>query len=388
MGAAAVKAAASVGYVGAGTVEFLLADDGRFYFLEMNTRIQVEHPVTERVTGVDLVRLQFHVAQGRPLPFTQSDVAIKGHAIEARLYAEDPSAGFLPSTGRIVAWRAGQGEGVRIDSGIESGAEVAPHYDSLLAKVIAFGADREEARCRLVRALQATFVAGVTTNRDFLVETLGRREFVDGEATTAFLASTPERAQAPSREAIALAALLFVDRGGVSAPTASWRASPVRLEVGGAEFNASVRRQGEEQIVTLEGETFAMRVVSREDSRIRFSRRGIARLASFARDGDELWLDFDGACRRFVDRTYAPPQLKDELSDGAVRSPVSGVVVGVEAKAGDRVRRGQALATIEAMKMQYSILAPIAGVVTMANAALGAQAQARALLFAIEPPGD
>jgi geranyl-CoA carboxylase alpha subunit len=140
--------------------------------------------------------------------------------------------------------------------------------------------------------------------------------------------------------------------------------------------------------VTLEGEPFAMRVVSREDNQVRFSRRGIARLASFARDGDELWLDFDGACRCFIDRTYAPPQLKDELSDGAVRSPVSGVIVGVEAKAGDRVRRGQALATIEAMKMQYSILAPIAGVVTMANAALGAQAQARALLFAIEPPGD
>jgi geranyl-CoA carboxylase alpha subunit len=388
MGAASVKAAASIGYVGAGTVEFLLAEDGRFYFLEMNTRIQVEHPVTECVTGVDLVRLQFHVAQGRPLPFTQSDVAIKGHAIEARLYAEDPSAGFLPSTGRIVAWRAGQGEGVRIDSGIESQATVAPHYDSLLAKVIAFGADREEARRRLIQALQATFVAGVTTNRDFLVETLGRREFVDGEATTAFLADMPQSAQAPSREAIALAALLFVDRGGVSAPTASWRASPVRLEVGGAEFNASVRRQGEEQIVTLEGETFAMRVVSREDNQVRFSRLGIARLASFARDGDELWLDFDGACRCFIDRTYAPPQLKDELSDGAVRSPVSGVIVGVEAKAGDRVRRGQALATIEAMKMQYSILAPIAGVVTMANAALGAQAQARALLFAIEPPGD
>jgi geranyl-CoA carboxylase alpha subunit len=388
MGAASVKAAASIGYVGAGTVEFLLAEDGRFYFLEMNTRIQVEHPVTECVTGVDLVRLQFHVAQGRPLPFTQSDVAIKGHAIEARLYAEDPSAGFLPSTGRIVAWRAGQGEGVRIDSGIESGAEVAPHYDSLLAKVIAFGADREEARRRLIQALQATFAAGVTTNRDFLVETLGRREFVDGEATTAFLAGMPPRAQAPSREAIALAALLFVDRGGAAAPTASWRASPVRLEVGGAEFNASVRRQGEEQIVTLEGETFAMMVVSREDNQVRFSRRDVARLASFARDGDELWLDFDGACRCFIDRTYAPPQLKDELSDGAVRSPVSGVIVGVEAKAGDRVRRGQALATIEAMKMQYSILAPIAGVVTMANAALGAQAQARALLFAIEPPGD
>ncbi len=388
MGAAAVKAAASVGYVGAGTVEFLLAEDGCFYFLEMNTRIQVEHPVTECVTGIDLVRLQFQVAQGRPLPFAQSDVALRGHAIEARLYAEDPYADFLPSTGRIVAWRASEGEGVRVDHGLESGQMVQPYYDSLLAKVIAFGSDREQARRRLARALEGAFLAGVATNRDFLIETLGRREFLDGKATTAFLASAPPVATAPSGETVALAALLFVDRGGPSAPTASWRASPVKLEVDGAEFNASVRRQGEEQIVTLDGETFVMRIVSSGGDEVRFSRGGVIMRASYARDGDELWLDFDGKRRRFVDRTYAPPQLKDEHSDGAVRSPVSGVIVGVEARAGDRVRRGQALATVEAMKMQYSILAPIDGVITTAQAALGGQAQARALLFAIEPHGD
>jgi geranyl-CoA carboxylase alpha subunit len=388
MGAAAVQAARAVGYVGAGTIEFLLDDDGSFYFLEMNTRIQVEHPVTECVTGIDLVRLQFQVAQGRPLPFGQADIALRGHAIEARLYAEDPSADFLPSTGRIVAWRSGEGEGVRVDRGLESGATVGPHYDSLLAKVIAFGSDREEARRRLVRALRDTFVAGVATNRDFLIDALSRREFIDGEATTAFLAGAPLRAAPPSREAIALAALLFVERAGAPAPTAAWRASPLRLAVDGVEARASVSRRGEERIVTLDGEALSMRLLSRAENDIRFSCGGVDKRAASARDGDELWLDFDGACRRFVDRTYAPPRLKDEDSDGAVRSPVSGVIVGVEAAVGEKVRRGQLLATIEAMKMQYSILAPIDGVVQTANAAAGAQAQARSILFAIEPHGD
>ena len=392
IGAAAVQAARAVGYVGAGTVEFLLDDDGSFYFLEMNTRIQVEHPVTECVTGIDLVRLQFQVAQGRPLPFGHSDVAFRGHAIEARLYAEDPAADFLPSTGRIVAWRPGEGEGVRVDCGLESGAEVGPHYDSLLAKVIAFGSDREEARRRLVRALRDTFVAGVATNRDFLIDALGRREFVDGEATTAFLAGAPSLATPPSREAIALAALMFVERAGVPAPTAkptaSWRASPLRLAVDGVEARTSVGRRGEERIVTLDGETVAIQLLSRAGNDIRFTCGGVDKRASSASDGDELWLDFDGACRRFVDLTYAPPRLKDEDSDGAVRSPVSGVIVGVEAKVGEKVRRGQVLATVEAMKMQYSILAPIDGVVQTANAAAGAQAQARSILFAIEPHGD
>jgi geranyl-CoA carboxylase alpha subunit len=387
MGESAVRAARAVGYVGAGTVEFLLADDGRFYFLEMNTRIQVEHPVTECVTGIDLVRLQFHVAQGHALPFG-SDVALRGHAIGARLYGEDPTTDFLPSTGRIIAWRPGEGEGVRVDSGIASGTTVESHYDSLLAKLIALGSDREEARRRLIRALQDTFVAGVTTNRDFLIDALGRPEFIQGKATTAFLASAPARAAGPSREAIALAALLFVGRGGSPAPTASWRESPLRLFVDGLDLKVAVRRRGDEWIATVDGHALSMRLVSRNESEIRFSRDGVLMRAPYAREGDELWLDYDGACRRFVDRTYAPPELKDERSDGAVRSPVSGVIVGVEAKAGDRVRRGQALATVEAMKMQYSILAPIEGVVTRANAATGQQAQARTLLFAIEPDGE
>ena len=387
MGEAAMSAARAVGYVGAGTVEFLLAEDGEFHFLEMNTRIQVEHPVTECVTGVDLVRLQFRVAQGRPLPFAQSEIAFRGHAIEARLYAEDPRDGFLPTAGRIVAWRPGEGEGVRVDHGLAAGVTVTPFYDSLLAKIIAYATDRETARLRLVRALRATFVAGVTTNRDFLLDTLLLPEFVNGEATTAFLASSSGSSGPPGSEAIALAALLLVERGGPPAPSAPWRESPLRLVVDGAEYRVAVRRQSEEWAVAADGETVAIRIVSSSGEEIRFSREGVVKTASYARDGDNLWLDLEGRCLRFADQTYAPPQRRDEQWDGVVRSPVNGVIVGVAAKAGDRVRRGQALATVEAIKMQYTVVAPLDGVVTRANAVAGVQGQARALLFEIRPGG-
>ncbi len=257
MGAAAVKAAAAVGYVGAGTVEFLLDDKGRYYFLEMNTRIQVEHPVTECVTGVDLVRLQLRVAQGEPLPFAQGDVALRGHAIEARLYAEDPAADFLPSIGTLAAWRPASGEGVRIDAGVEAGYAVTPFYDSMLAKVVAHGATREEARGKLVGALKGTFVAGVVTNRDFLLHALERPEFVEGRATTAFVGEAPFAPAKPSRIALALASALIVARGPTPAPTAEWRSAPLRLAFDGEERRVAVRREGGEIRVAVDGEDVA-----------------------------------------------------------------------------------------------------------------------------------
>ena len=388
MGAAAVRAAAAVGYVGAGTVEFLLAGDRRFYFLEMNTRIQVEHPVTECVTGVDCVRLQLEIAQGRPLPFDQSDVALRGHAIEARLYAEDPYADFLPSIGRIIAWRAPEGEGVRVDCAVETGATMTPFYDSLIAKIVAFGANREEARARLACALEATFVAGLTTNRGLLIGALRRQDFIDGEATTDFIGGAALSAPAPSRTAIAIAALLLVERGGRTAPSAAWRASPLRLAVDGAESRASVRRRGDEWVIAVDGEDLSLRILSRSDSEARISCQGIVYAAAYTRDAHGLWLDFDGVLWQVVDRTYDPPARGDDQADGAVRSPVSGVVVAVLATAGDRVRRGEALATVEAMKMQYSLLAPIDGVIAEANAVAGRQAASGALMFAIDRDGD
>jgi geranyl-CoA carboxylase alpha subunit len=378
MGEAAVAAARAVGYVGAGTVEFLLDADGAFYFLEMNTRIQVEHPVTEAVTGLDLVRLQLQVAQGRPLPFTQAEVTLIGHAVEARLCAED--ADFMPATGRLAAFRAAAG--VRVDSGVESGSVVTPYYDSLIAKLIAHGATREEARLKLVSALQTTFVAGLATNRDFLLHALQSPSFVAGEATTAFVAETPFAPSAPSPLAFALAALALVAREGPVAPTAGWRAVPVRLVADGVERRLQLRRDGPDWVVDAD---MRLRLLDSGAGELRFIADGVVTRAAFARDGDALWLDFEGVSRRFVDLTYAPPRRDDAAATGAVLAPVSGIVVAVEAKAGDAVRRGQPLATLEAMKMQYSILAPLDGVIAEAHAVAGTPTKARALLFSIAP---
>ncbi|RMD48505.1 MAG: ATP-grasp domain-containing protein, partial [Alphaproteobacteria bacterium] len=186
MGAAAVAAARAVGYEGAGTVEFLLGEDGAFWFLEMNTRLQVEHPVTEAVTGLDLVALQFRIAEGAPLPLAQEDLRLSGHAIEARILAEDPAAGWAPSTGRIALWSPG--EGVRVDDGIETGGEVEPWYDPMLAKIIAHGPDREAARRRLVAALRRTALLGPANNIGHLIALLESPAFVAGEAHTGLVA--------------------------------------------------------------------------------------------------------------------------------------------------------------------------------------------------------
>jgi geranyl-CoA carboxylase alpha subunit len=388
MGEAAVRAASAVGYVGAGTVEFLLDGAGRFYFLEMNTRIQVEHPVTEMVTGLDLVRLQFSVAQGLPLPLRQADVRWRGHAIEARLCAEDARADFMPAAGDIVAWRPGGGEGVRVDHGLAEGGAVSPYYDSLLAKVIAHGEDREQARLRLIAALKATMLAGVVTNRDFLVEALRRPAFIEGAATTTFIAETPPSvAGAPPPEALALAALLFAENGGVAAPSTPWRRTPLVLESDSGTVALAIRRDRDAWSATIGDETTTLRLLGRDAGRIRYARGDTVAAADYARWGDRLKLDIDGVGYDFVDRTYAPPRLDDDAADGGVRSPVSGVLVGVDARVGDHVKRGQALATVEAMKMQYVILAPIDGMIAAAPSAAGVQVSLRGLLFEINPTG-
>ena len=385
MGAAAVRAAAAVGYVGAGTVEFLLDADGRFYFLEMNTRIQVEHPVTEAVTGLDLVRLQLQVAQGRPLPFAQADVTFRGHAIEARLCAEDAAANFMPATGVIAAWRPAEGEGIRVDHGLVEGGAVSPFYDSMLAKIVAHGEDREQARRRLVRALEDTLVAGVVTNRDFLIAALGQPDFVEGAATTAFISRMPAPTSAPPPlEAIALAGLIHAERGGVAAPAPPWRRIPLRLEANGAVIDVALRRDGGAWIAESGGESLALRLIRKDAGEIHYARDGRASVARFAHRGDRLKLDVGAVGYDFLDVTYAPPRRAGDEADGGARSPVSGVLVALSVKPGDAVKRGQALATVEAMKMQYTILAPADGVIVAGPGGVGSQVAARALLFEIK----
>ena len=216
MGNAAVAAAQAVGYVGAGTVEFLLARDGAFYFLEMNTRLQVEHPVTERVYGVDLLERQLRAALGEPLPMSQADVLARraGHAIEVRLCAEDAAAGFLPQTGSVLAWSAPAGDGVRVDHGVRAGLVVGAHYDSMLAKVIAHGATREDARRRLAAALERTVLLGIATNRDYLRRIVEHEAFAAGDADTGFVENhlaQPAPGASASHHALAAVALVECD---------------------------------------------------------------------------------------------------------------------------------------------------------------------------------
>ncbi len=395
MGEAALAAARAVDYVGAGTVEFLLDAEGGFHFLEMNTRLQVEHPVTEMVTGLDLVALQLRVARGEALPLTQDEVRLDGWAIEARLYAEDVPAGFLPSTGAIGLWRPASGAGVRIDGGIAEGGEVSPHYDPMLAKVIAHGPSREAARLRLIRALRETALVGPETNAAFLIEALSRPAFAEGGATTAFIGEEwPEGVPAApvAEEDWALAAALALRAEAEAARAAAgdvaeelmyWRsdgpaAAHIALACGGErrELHAHPApggwRVGEVEIVfEAEGRALA------DGARVAFA-------AKCAPGGDVL-LARDGRGLRFT--RPRPGAAAAEGAEGLVRAPMPGLVVEIRVAEGDLVEAGQPLAVIEAMKMQHRVAAPFAGRVARIEAAAGAQVAAGAPLAEIEAGG-
>ncbi|MEP6408018.1 MAG: acetyl-CoA carboxylase biotin carboxylase subunit, partial [Marinobacter sp.] len=280
MGEAAVKAALACGYEGAGTVEFLVDKDRNFYFLEMNTRLQVEHPVTELITGQDLVAWQLSVAEGLALPLTQDQIQLNGHAIEVRLYAEDPANGFTPQTGPLHQFQPAEGEGLRFDTGVRSGDSITPHYDPMLAKVIAWGANRNEARRRLLRALEDTTVFGVTTNRYFLSRIIADDTFGEGEATTAFLqqAFRDDPSLAPkdiSIRELALAACVFshgnsgrldvradLNNAWSNAPST---VSPMKLDTGDKTLELLVRRAGNHVTVTLGEEQYELDLESMGD---------------------------------------------------------------------------------------------------------------------------
>jgi geranyl-CoA carboxylase alpha subunit len=335
MGAAAVAAAKAIGYRGAGTVEFLLSSDGAFYFLEMNTRLQVEHPVTEAITGLDLVEWQLRVARGEHLPLKQDQVKLAGHAIEVRLYAEDADAGFLPQTGRIGVWRPASGPGVRIDHGMKEGLAISPFYDPMIAKLIAHGATREQARTRLVQALRDTVVLGPTTNRHFLVRLLEHPEFVAGKATTAFIGKHSFPAPKVSDRHWTLAASLLWRQSAERYPAElrGWRNSnpeptPIKLAVGEVERVIPV--------TPADVDTEA---------------------APFHVDGNDIVVDLDALAVRFEDRTYQPPASAAAGSDGKLRAPMDGKIVAINVAAGDKVTRGQTLVVLEAMKIQHQLKA-------------------------------
>ena len=366
MGAAAVAAARTIGYRGAGTVEFLLANEGAFYFLEMNTRLQVEHPVTEAITGQDLVAWQLRVAAGERIPFSQEQVRFEGHAIEVRLYAEDAYAGFLPQTGRIDVWRPASGPGIRIDHGMKDGLAISPYYDPMIAKVIAHGATRDQARTRLIKALRDTVVLGPITNRHFLIRLLEHPEFAAGEATTAFLGKHDFPAPAVSEHHWKLAAWLLWRQSAERYPPAlrGWRNSnpeptPILLAVGNEQRTINVTPED-----------------ARSDA-----------VPSHV-DGDDVIVDLDAFTVRFTDRTYAPPATAAAGSDGKLRAPMDGRIVAIKVAPGDTVVRGQTLVVLEAMKIQHQLKAVLDARVESVSVQEGQQVANRAVLvtMAAESP--
>jgi len=386
-----VKAAQAVGYVGAGTVEFLY-DTARdeFYFLEMNTRLQVEHPVTEMVTGLDLVDLQLSVAEGEALPFEQDDIHLDGWAMEARLYAEDPAQGFMPHSGKIRLFETP--ESARIDTGVEAGDIVTTFYDPMIAKVIAYGATRDEARVKLAGALRQTHLLGFAHNRDFLVSLLEDETFARGEADTGYIERNLERLSKRNppggAAALALAGAALIDRPFGDMLT-GWNSRgqagfPVHLVNSGGEiFNAAIKLEGARVTAVHDGAETAIEILSKAADSIRYRDDGRIGVARYARNHYQTEIDAGGHWERYLDFTLAP------ASDAAggediVKSPMAGLVTAIRVKPGDPVTKGQVVVTVEAMKMEHQLKAPRDGVVAEVLAKEGEQVAIRARLVVLE----
>ncbi|GLH82355.1 3-methylcrotonyl-CoA carboxylase subunit alpha [Bradyrhizobium sp. SSBR45G] len=381
MGAVAVQAVKALGYEGAGTLEFLLDGDGQFYFMEMNTRLQVEHPVTEALTGLDLVEWQLRVAAGEPLPLRQEEIRFSGHAIEVRLCSEDAAHDFMPQSGRMALWQ--MPGAIRVEHALESGAEIPPYYDSMIAKLISHGASREEARARLIVGLEQAVALGVATNQSFLLSCLRHPAFAAGKATTAFIPAHRDELRAPAVDAkdIALAALLLSVSHPLAHPVRSGRslaaafATPLRFEIGGEvrECELLCERDGTFR-VSHESVEHRLEIVSLGDDTIRVRHADIVDSARFVRDADRLWVQRRGVTLMLRDLTLAAPQSTGAAGgDGKVRAALNGRVVAVLVKPGDRVALGQPVVTLEAMKMEHVHTAGIAGTVTTIDVAEGDQ---------------
>ena len=410
MGKDAVAAALAVGYRGAGTVEFIVDDQLRHYFLEMNTRLQVEHPVTECITGYDLVEWQLQVAAGDPLPARQEDVRLTGHAIEARLYVEDPYTGFAPQTGTVLWWRPetvvqgvesgrvargvpGWGSppyGVRVDDGIREGSVVSPFYDPMVAKVIAHGRDRDDAIRRLRAALAQAPLLGLKNNGRFLSDLVDHPAFRRAEMTTTLIDQWLETgeplltAPAASDDAWRVAAIAVASQGGNS-----WRANSVssygfNLRCGDHTRPVRVHADRDGNVsVTLDGTTEAARVLSFDAGILRFELHGVQQSAIARIAGTQVHVAWRG--HSFVFEEVSPFPAADALQDPSrALSPVAGKVTHVPVAAGDRVNEGQQLVCVEAMKMEMWLCAQADGTVRALHARAGDQVESSALLVELD----
>jgi len=401
MGAVAVAAARAIGYVGAGTLEFLLAPDGAFYFMEMNTRLQVEHAVTEAVLGIDLVEWQLRVAMGEALPMTQGEIdarrACGGHAIEVRLCAEDPQRDFLPQSGTIVRWRAPRE--VRTDHALADGLVVSPFYDSMLAKVVAHGSDRHDACRRLAKALEDCLLLGLPTNRVFLGQCITHPAFVSGDVSTSFIdthipSSARQRSQPSISTGRAAAVLLTHLRKAASLryPTElqgwhSSRAYPAtcRLTLDGVSVEMRVRTLGARrwQLGSSDASIDA-EILSEATDRLVLRLGDALHAIDYAGVDSGCWFVLDGMEHLAIDTTYAAPERQAAQSgSGRISTPMNGRVVALHVSEGDAVVAGQPLLVVEAMKMEHSIAAPFAGAITGIYARVGAQVAPGGVLMEI-----
>ena len=396
MAKAATEAALAAGYVGAGTVEFI-ADPSRglkptdFYFLEMNTRLQVEHPVTEAVTGLDLVEWQFRVAAGEPLPLKQSEIACAGAAIEARVYAEDPEHNFLPSAGSIYAMNFNGEEGVRVDTGFEAGDSVTSYYDPMIAKVIVHRATRAEALAALLSALDDAVIIGPKTNLAFLRKLLRSREFAAGTVDTSFIDANLGRLGAQphpaNRKAVHAAARLLLERRDEGRPSRLDPSDPWRV----ADSFELIGSRRTALDITVDG--VPMRVHLIEGANVDPVEKNEGR-----EDADTITLHaanggvyaFAGGRQAFVELVdpFAKAEAGAEEGDTAIRAPMNGRLVAIAVEDGDTVEAGQRLAVVEAMKMEHALVAPFAGVVRDLTAAVGEQVEMGERIMWIEKEGE
>ncbi|MHB8262748.1 MAG: acetyl/propionyl/methylcrotonyl-CoA carboxylase subunit alpha [Acidimicrobiales bacterium] len=405
---AAVKAATTIGYVGAGTVEFMLLQDGTFAFLEVNTRIQVEHPVTELVCGVDIVRLQLEIAQGKPLDMPSIRTTIKGHAVEARLYAEDATRDWQPSIGTLHRFDIPETDGIRVDTGVESASVVSPYYDPMLAKVISYGNTREEALDMLASALEHARIHGVTTNRNLLVAILRHPEMVAGKIDTGFLSRHAPSDLARSATPVELSGLYALgaalasqaaSRGHASIQPrvpSGWRNLPTQPQIAhfetdegtivtaGYEFD----RYGQSAQLFIDGEECQdIAYVSATSQEVLLEHRGILKRLHIDSPGDRIYVDGPDGSLTFneIERF---PATGHESEPGSLEAPLPGTVIKVIATVGQHVQEGDLLFALEAMKMEHEIRCPSAGWVTSVYVGVGDQVEAGKILAVVSDSND
>ena len=397
MGAAALQAASAVHYVGAGTVEFLLDQRGRFYFLEMNTRLQVEHPVTEMVTGQDLVAWQIQVAAGDPLPLRQEQIQPQGHAMEVRLYAEDPAQGFMPQTGQIVHWQPAQGDGVRVDHGVLEGQHISPFYDPMLGKIIAHGATREEARRKLLRAVEDCVLLGINSNQQLLATLLQHPQFVAGAVSTGFIGDHFTDApclhpHSPTAIELAMAAALFYLASAKTHPAqrAGWGNSATgpshyRLGHGEHTFAVALSQNGERLDVRVAETLISLHLLDTDGRRANIEIDGVRRRHAYHLDANTLWLHSNSGNLHVLDLTHAHVKGQINAHSGTLKAPMDGAIVDVLVSEGATVSQGQLLLVLEAMKMEHPLKAGIDGVIRRLHVTQGDQVKNRQVLLEVAP---